>query len=347
MAKTDHPLKRLITYTITEFASWLLGAEVRTVAPLPIEQTATPDPIRSDLVFLVTLVDGRTVLLHIEFQGRTSYRPVPLRLLDYMSRLAINERPDILVSVVMYVGYGAGRHDDGRYQVAGLGEDVALSWHYQVMRLWEMEADELLELDRPALLPLVGQTHMDQPAQVLPQVVARLRKVPDREARGRLFTELLALITDEEVLAMTEQLVEREEDILIDSPYLRRIREQSLEEGIAKGREEGREEGLEQGIVKGREEGREEGREKGREEGREEGLGQGLGQGYRLALRENILDALLERFEPPVRVYRAIEKALGPINDDAMLRSLFTTVLRAATVEEVQQAVEQASAGET
>jgi flagellar biosynthesis/type III secretory pathway protein FliH len=181
---------------------------------------------------------------------------------------------------------------------------------------------------------------------VLPQVVARLRKVPDREARGRLFTELLALITDEEVLAMTEQLVEREEDILIDSPYLRRIREQSLEEGIAKGREEGLERGREEGLEQGLGQGIERGREEGLEQGLEQGLGQGLGQGYRLALRENILDALLERFEPPVRVYRAIEKAIGPINDDAMLRSLFTTVLRAATVEEVQRAVEQATAGE-
>jgi predicted transposase YdaD len=314
MAKTDHPLKRLITFTITEFASWFLGAEVRSVVPVPIEQTMTPDPIRSDLVFLVTLADGRTVLLHIEFQGRTSYRPVHLRLLDYMSRLAINERPDMLVSLVLYVGHGAGRHDNGQYQVAGLDGHPALHWHYQVLRLWEMDAKELLELDRPELLPLVGQTHMEQPAQVLPQVVARLRDVPEREARGRLLTELLALITDTEVLTMTEQLIEMEEDVLIDSPYLRRIREQGVMQGL--------------------------------EQGREEGFERGMAQGHKVALRENILDALSERFNPPVKMYRAIEQAVGSLNDEKTLRSLFTTVLRVETVEEFRQVVEQATGGE-
>jgi predicted transposase YdaD len=274
----------------------------------------TPDPIRSDLVFLVTLADGRTVLLHIEFQGRTSYRPVHLRLLDYMSRLAINERPDMLVSLVLYVGHGAGRHDNGQYQVAGLDGHPALHWHYQVLRLWEMDAKELLELDRPELLPLVGQTHMEQPAQVLPQVVARLRDVPEREARGRLLTELLALITDTEVLTMTEQLIEMEEDVLIDSPYLRRIREQGVMQGL--------------------------------EQGREEGFERGMAQGHKVALRENILDALSERFNPPVKMYRAIEQAVGSLNDEKTLRSLFTTVLRVETVEEFRQVVEQATGGE-
>jgi hypothetical protein len=66
---------------------------------------------------------------------------------------------------------------------------------------------------------------------VLPAVVARLRQVPDAEARGRLLTALLALLPQEEIVAMVEKLLE-DERLLLDTPYLRRIREEGREEGL-------------------------------------------------------------------------------------------------------------------
>jgi hypothetical protein len=45
-------------------------------------------------------------------------------------------------------------------------------------------------------------------------------------------------------------------------------------------------------------------------------------------------------------MYRAIEQAVGSLNDEKTLRSLFTTVLRVETVEEFRQVVEQATGGE-
>jgi predicted transposase YdaD len=103
-------------------------------------------------------------------------------------------------------------------------------WHYQVVRLWQMAAEDLLALHQPALLALVGQTRLERPAVVLPAVVARLRQVPDAEARARLLTALLALIPQEEMITMVEKLLE--DDMLFDSPFLRRIREEGREEGL-------------------------------------------------------------------------------------------------------------------
>lgn len=100
MAKTDHPLKRLILIAITELASWILGSDVHSVVPVSIEHIATPDPIRSDLVFRVTLADGRKVLMPIEFQGTSNHKPVHLRLLDYVSRIVINERPNSIEKTI-------------------------------------------------------------------------------------------------------------------------------------------------------------------------------------------------------------------------------------------------------
>ena len=227
MAATDHPLKRLVSLFIDDFAAWLLNCPVREARPLNVELPA--DILATDQVFRVTLADGRDLVLHIEFQGRRSHPPMPWRMLEYMPRLAVTYRLP-LWSVVFYVGTGAGVDDMGRHEIQGPAAVAPLLWHYQVVHLWQMPAEDLLALDQPALLALVGQTRLDRPAVVLPAVVARLRQVPDPEARERLLTALLALLPQEEIVAMVEKLLE--DDTLFDSPFLRRIREEGREEGL-------------------------------------------------------------------------------------------------------------------
>jgi len=227
MAATDHPLKRLVSTFITEVASWLLSTPVRAARPLNVELPT--DLLTTDQVFQVTLDDGRALVLHIEFQGRRSQPPMPWRMLEYMPRLAVAYRLP-LWSVVFYVGVGAGVDDTGHHSVSGPADTAPLVWRYQVVRLWQMSAEELLALGQPALLALVGQTRVDRPAVILPAVVARLRAVIDTEARGRLLTALLALLPAGEMIEMVERLLE-DETGLLDSPYLRRIREEGREEG--------------------------------------------------------------------------------------------------------------------
>ena len=75
MAATDHPLKRLVSLFIDDFATWLLNCPVRETRPLNVELAA--DILATDQVFRVTLPDGRVLVLHIEFQGRRSHPPMP------------------------------------------------------------------------------------------------------------------------------------------------------------------------------------------------------------------------------------------------------------------------------
>jgi hypothetical protein len=232
MAATDHPLKRLVSLFIDEFATWLLNCPVRETQPLNVELAA--DLLATDQVFRVTLADGRDLVLHLEFQGRRSHPPMPWRMLEYMPRLAVTYRLP-LWSVVFYVGTGAGVDDTGRHEIQGPAAVAPLVWHYQVVHLWRMPAEDLLALDQPALLALVGQTRLDRPAVVLPAVVARLRQVPDAEVRGRLLTVLLALLPQGEMVTMVEKLLENER-LLLDTPYLRRLREEGWEEGQLAGR---------------------------------------------------------------------------------------------------------------
>ena len=147
MADLDSPLKQLVSAFITDFATWLLHADVREAHPLNVELPG--GMLTADQVFHVTLADGRALVLHIEFQGRSSHQPMEWRMLEYMARLGYTHRL-ALWSVVLYVGHGAGAGDTGHYQLMGLDGTATLSWRYQVVRLWETPAEELLAIGRPA-----------------------------------------------------------------------------------------------------------------------------------------------------------------------------------------------------
>ena len=63
----------------------------------------------------------------------------------------------------------------------------------------------------------------------MPQVVDELKTVADAELQSRLFTSLMALIDDDEVIKMIDKLVESD-DLLMNTPFLRRIRKESTTE---------------------------------------------------------------------------------------------------------------------
>jgi hypothetical protein len=228
MAELDSPLKQLVSAFIADFAAWLLHANVREAHNLNVELPG--GMLTVDQVFHVTLADGRALVLHIEFQGRSSHQPMEWRMLEYMARLGYTHRL-ALWSVVLYVGHGVGTGDTGQYQLTGPDGTATLSWRYQVVRLWEIPAEELLAIGHPVLLALVGQTHIETPEALLPEVVARMHSVPDGEMRGRLLTALVSLMPDGEMLEMVERLVEREE-LLLDTPFMRRLREEATREGV-------------------------------------------------------------------------------------------------------------------
>jgi predicted transposase YdaD len=235
MAETDSPLKRLVQSAPVDFAAWLLNAEVIAAHEINIELPA--DVVRVDQLYRVTLANGRVPLLHIEFQGRSSRAPMPLRMLDYITRIVTSE-PDLdLLSVVIYVGQGAGASEHGSYQINAPDGTVSLQWSYKVIHLWKMQATELLALQQPALLPLIGLTQINQPEKLLPQVVESLKQVEDVELQNRLFASLTALLDNEELLNMLEKLIDTE-GLLMDTPFLRRIRTRSREEGREEGRRE-------------------------------------------------------------------------------------------------------------
>ena len=257
MAETDSLLKRLVNTFLVDFATWLLGTQVRTARLLPSELPGAT--VAVDQVCHLTLADERELLWHMEFQGRRSHVPMPWRMLDYMPRLAATYRLN-LESVVLYLGRGAGVGDSGVYQVNGLGGSPSLAWRYGVVRLWEMPADTLLRTPQIAPLALVGQTQIAQPEVTLTAVVQRMRQEADPERQRALLAAMIALLPAEEMVRMVERLL-TEDDLLeeLDLPYLRRLRNEAQAAGRTEGLAAGRTEGLAAGRTEGLAEGRREG----------------------------------------------------------------------------------------
>src|SRR4029450_7064756 len=140
---------------------------------------------------------------------------MPSRMLEYISRLAQTYRLELL-SVVFYVGRGAGANDTGHHQGQSPTGSVTPLWQCEVICLWQTRVEYLLTLDSPALLALVGQTQVAQPEVVFPAVVARLRQESDRERQHQLLTTLLALITEEEWIRMVERALELEDELMAE-----------------------------------------------------------------------------------------------------------------------------------
>jgi len=114
-----------------------------------------------------------------------------------------------------------------------------------------MTAENLLQLEQPALTALIGLTRLQRPEAELSQALNRIRSVADVEQRQRLLSVIVSLLPTEEVIQMAEKLLEESESMLIDASYLRRMRELGREAGIQEGVQIGREEGIQLGLEKG------------------------------------------------------------------------------------------------
>ncbi len=234
MPETDHPLKRLVELAPDVFAAWLLGVPVVRAVSRKDELIPTDDQVDADFILQVTLMDGRVIILHIEFQALGSNRPMPLRMLDYHVRIYIQQRTYTVMSYVIYLG-GAGAHDTGVHSLVDVHGNVTVAWQYGVVHLWKMTSEELLALDKPTLAVLIGQTKITNPERDLRQALRRINEHTSGELRELLFSELLLLCTDEEIAAMARQIFKQDYG-LPEPPILTLTRRE--------GREEGREEAL-------------------------------------------------------------------------------------------------------
>jgi flagellar biosynthesis/type III secretory pathway protein FliH len=158
---------------------------------------------------------------------------------------------------------------------------------------------------------------LTDPQTTLPQALSAIRATTTEE-KERLLTALVSLLRTEEVIEMVEKMLEASETLLLDTPYLRRMREMGWREG----RQEGVQIGREEGVQIGRQEGVQIGREEGVQIGMERGTLIGLQKGREESLRETILEAVVHKFNPSAADYRILQRQLEAIHGADALQKI-------------------------
>lgn len=295
MAATDHPLKQLFTQYVTDLVSWMLGCTIRTVETLSPKLPPPTTALEADQVFKVTLADGRIIIVHIEFQQRSTHEPMHLREINYQARIAL-EYPGLpIVSIVIYIGRGVGSNDTGRHTVPGLDGSPTLAWSYQVFRIWDMNAEDLLQVaqTRPAVLPLIGLTRIRDPQVIGPQIAQVIAHIADPMMQQTVLELLFKLIDEKEVYMIVEDALLNDPQFA-NWPYVERMRE-IKDEGIQLGMQQG----IEQGVMRN--------------------------------LRDNIIEIVRLRFPNSPNIVDHVQQYLDTVSDEARLRELFAAAVQAET----------------
>ncbi len=157
-------------------------------------------------------------------------------------------------------------------------------------------------------------------------------QLENNETQARLFTALINLMRDEEVIEMTEKLLQKiDRGLLTDTPYLRRVRQDAREEALAEASEE---------LLT-----------KQAEWSAKQYELQAAAHKAQDLMRDSVLDVLAEQFNPPATDYRRVAAQLQQVTNLEVLRALLQKALRAADFAAFEQILrnqlENAEAGTT
>jgi predicted transposase YdaD len=287
----------------------------------------------TDVLLQVRDKAGKRFLVLIELQTRyDSY--MPLRLAAYTALAREKYHQDVYVTALYLLPPPEGvaivefHHSEFNGQVSHQDFDV--------IRLWELDAEEALALNNPFLLPFVPLMEGGDTPETLRMAVARIRRESEPEELEILLGFFATLVMDADLV---KQMTRWSMQIIRESPLYQELmidldeaRAQARARGLEEGREQGLEEGREQGLEEGREQGLEEGREQGLEEGREAAL-QILRRflAYRFQIAETHFD------EPLQWLGLAAIKRLSDAMIDAASLADFEAVLQQLVAQEKQK----------
>ncbi|MGJ0607038.1 Rpn family recombination-promoting nuclease/putative transposase [Cylindrospermopsis raciborskii] len=135
---------------------------------------------------------------------------------------------------------------------------------YQVINLWEIEAETVFEQNLSSLLPFVPILKGGNSEVNLRQALLNLRKNQVLGDLEPLLSFFASFVFD---IPLVQQMMRWDMTVLRESPWYNEILKEGLQEGLQKGRQEG----LQEGELRGEQRGRQEGLQEGRQEGRQEG----------------------------------------------------------------------------
>ena len=241
----DDTFKIFISENAQDFASWLIkGAQVREKLLTEFE----PRKLQADALLSVWVPGhDQELLLQIECQSNKD-QDMPTRLLEYHLRARREHKRDVY-SCVIYL------RDDGKVQRSplvwtALGDQEVLRFHYLVIEVAKMTAEEFRQLGLPGLLPFMILTRGGATREMAEEIFTGLEQADKRDSLAAAYT-LTSLAFGKENRTEQDWLLRRVidmDDVLRDTPVYQEMTRWAREEGLEEGRQEGRLEGLQQAV---------------------------------------------------------------------------------------------------
>ncbi|MDQ2907478.1 MAG: Rpn family recombination-promoting nuclease/putative transposase [Chloroflexota bacterium] len=301
----DEGLKRILAESPQDFITWLVRDavylnQVSSELYLELERHRK---VVADAVCTCTLY-GQPIAVHVEFQSESD-RDMALRLLEY--NVVVERKHHCpVISCVIYLRKDHPIVESPLIKMLEDGQPI-YQFHFLVIKLWELSADDLVRAHLPGILALLPLTKNGRDREVIEEMITQLQVQKKEEVLSLGY--LLASLTwkeDEE-----QRWLKRRFNMLYEA-----LRESWAFKEIW-------DEGQEVGLEKGRQEGRQEGFEKGRQEG--------------LAmLRKAVLAQIEKRFP---RLLRMAQGMVTITSEPAALGQMLLGITLAQTVEEAQAAL--------
>ncbi|MEO9030896.1 MAG: hypothetical protein ABI413_18985 [Ktedonobacteraceae bacterium] len=222
MGKWDSFAKRLIGSRPGQYVSWLISGALF-VEALNIELKA--QEFLADALLKV-LIAGQLALLHIEFQ---SYEDPTMgrRMVEY-NVIAEHQYGLPVSSFVIYLR--KRRVPKPPYIRTFVDGHVTHHFYYRVVKLWEIPAQVILDLDWEGLLPLLPLTKGGKKPEIIQIMIDRLSHDRDLLALAEMYGGLA--FTSESEKARFKRRFAMFQDIMKDSWVYQEIVQASEERGI-------------------------------------------------------------------------------------------------------------------
>ncbi|MDE0087987.1 MAG: hypothetical protein OXU23_19850 [Candidatus Poribacteria bacterium] len=152
MASFDAASKKQVETNPQDFVHlcFKFGLTDTTVLEVVTPEQPTVEMYQADIL-IKALDNGREMLVHFEFQTTDSYDPeMPLQMAGYIIRaIEVHRLP--VYSNVIYLRPDAGRNDPGKFEQNLENHNISIE--YQVLRLIEIDGQEILDLKSVGLIP--------------------------------------------------------------------------------------------------------------------------------------------------------------------------------------------------
>lgn len=219
----DVATKVIVEHSKEEMLRWFLRLEpeyVELIEELPQETVSLR---RSDYPLWVRTKDSKEQIVVLEFQTRWKW-DVPLRLLEYVVRFKLKYRLPVIGVVILFTK---------REGLEELYEDESVSFRYNLVKVWELKAKEVLQKGELWLYPFVPLMESDEK-----DIFNAEEKIYSSNLETRDKADLLTALSifsgfkGEEIV---RSLLKRRRDIMIESPAYDIIKEEGLQQGLKQG----------------------------------------------------------------------------------------------------------------